>query len=220
MIRTIEQLIEKIGDELIWRRKELTDLKGLVNSFKGDSLRSRMLTRAAVALLYAHWEGFVKQSSALYLEYVAFQRLPYKKLTSNFVGLVLRSKYAELGASEKTSSGNTLANFFCTELDNNSNIPYKQGVDTKSNLSSKVLIDICDALGLDVSHFESRLKFIDSNLVNTRNHIAHGKDLYITTVDYLELHEAVLTLIETFRNEIENASVSRRFERCTMNSNQ
>lgn len=219
MIRTIEQLIEKIGEEHTWRRKELTDLKGLVSSFKDDSIRSRMLARAAVALLYAHWEGFVKQSSALYLEYVAFQRLPYKKLTSNFVGLVLRSKFTELGGSEKISSGNTLTNFFCTELDNNSNIPFKQGVDTKSNLSSKVLIDICDVLGLHISHFESRLKFIDSNLVNNRNHIAHGKERYITTEEYLELHDAVLILIETYKNEIENAAVTRRFERCIMNSN-
>jgi hypothetical protein len=216
MIHTTEQLIDKIGEELIWRRKELTDLKGLVNSFKNDSLRSRMLTRAAVALLYAHWEGFVKQSSALYLEYVASQRLPYKKLSSNFVGLVLKSKYDALGVSEKISGGNTLANFFCTELDSKSNVPYKQGVDTKSNLSSKALIDILDALGLDITHFESRLKFIDSNLVNTRNHIAHGKERYLTTEEYLDLHDAVLTLIETYKNEIENASVSRRFERSTL----
>lgn len=213
MIRTTEQLIDKIAEDLIWRRKELTDLKALVQEYQGDLLRSRVLIRAAVALLYAHWEGFVKKSSSNYLEYVASHRLPYKKLAANFVGLTLRSKFFELGASEKISGGNALAEFFCTALDRQSNVPYKNAVNTKSNLSSKVLIDILDALGLDATQFDTRLKFIDTNLVNPRNHIAHGEVLDMSVEDYLNLHDDVLALIETYRNEVENASVLRRFER-------
>ena len=140
MIRTTDQLIEKIAEDLIWRRKELTELKALVTTHKNDLLRSRVLIRAAVALLYAHWEGFVKKSSNYYLEYVASHRLPYKNLAANFVGLKLKSKFIELGTSEKISSGNALAEFFCTKLDQQSNLPYKNAVDTKSNLSSTVLL--------------------------------------------------------------------------------
>lgn len=213
MIRTTSQLIDKIAEDLIWRRKELTELKVLVQMFQGDLVRSRVLIRAAVALLYAHWEGFVKKSSSHYLEYVASHRLPYKKLAANFVGLTLKSKFSELGASEKISGGNALAEFFCTALDRQSNVPYKNAVDTKSNLSSKVLIDILNALGLDASQFETRLKFIDTNLVNPRNHIAHGEVLDMSVLEYLNLHDGVLDLIETYRNEVENASVLRRFER-------
>lgn len=216
MIRTTDQLIDKIAEDLIWRRKELTDLKALVQEFQGDFLRSRVLIRAAIALLYAHWEGFVKKSSSHYLEYVASHRLPYRKLAANFVGLSLKSKFIELGASEKISGGNALAEFFCTALDRQSNVPYKNAVDTKSNLSSKVLIDILDALGLDASQFATRLKFIDTNLVNPRNHIAHGEALDMSIEDYLTLHDDVLALIETYRNEVENASVLRRFERHTV----
>lgn len=216
MIRTTDQFIDKIAEDLIWRRKELTDLKALVQEFQGDFLRSRVLIRAAIALLYAHWEGFVKKSSSHYLEYVASHRLPYRKLAANFVGLSLKSKFIELGASEKISGGNALAEFFCTALDRQSNVPYKNAVDTKSNLSSKVLIDILDALGLDASQFATRLKFIDTNLVNPRNHIAHGEALDMSIEDYLTLHDDVLALIETYRNEVENASVLRRFERHTV----
>lgn len=134
---------------------------------------------------------------------------------TNFVGLTLRAKFFELGASEKISGGNALADFFCTALDRQSNVPYKKGVDTKSNLSSKVLIDILDALGLDASQFSTRLNFIDANLVNPRNHIAHGEVLDMSVEEYLTLHDDVMSLIETYRNEVENASVLRRFERCT-----
>lgn len=215
MIRTTEQLIDKIAADLIWRRRELTTLRELVQKFEDDPLRSTVLIRGAVALLYAHWEGFVKKSSSYYLEYVAAQRLPYTRLAVNFVALSLKAKFNELGASEKISAGNALADFFCTAMDSRSSIPYKKGVDTKSNLSSNVFVDILAALGLNVSQFETRLKYIDSNLVNPRNYVAHGEELggNISLDDYLVLHDDVLTLIETFRNEIENASVLGRFKR-------
>ncbi len=213
MIRTVDQLIEKVGADLIWRRKELTELNALVEAYQGDFIRSRVLIRCSIALLYAHWEGFIKKSSSYYLEYVSSNRLTYKKLSANFVGLTLRSKYCELGASEKLSAGNALAEFFCTALDRQSNVPYKNSIDTKSNLSSKVLIDILETLGLDASLFETSFKFIDTNLVNPRNHVAHGENQDISVDEYLVLHTKVMSLIETYRNEIENASVQRKFER-------
>lgn len=213
MIRTTDQLIDRIARELVWRRKELTDLRALVQEFRNEPLRLRVLIRSAVALLYAHWEGFVKASSSHYLEYVASTRLPYRKLAANFVGLTLRSKFIELSVSEKISSGNVLADFFCTALDRQASVPYKNVVDTRSNLSSTVLQDIIAALGLDVSKFATRFRFIDTNLVNPRNHIAHGEVMDLSVDEYMALHDEVITLIETYRNEIENASVLRRYER-------
>ena len=204
MIRTAEQLIDRIATELVWRRRELTDLRALVQELQGHPLRSRVLIRCAVALLYAHWEGFVKKSSSYYLEYVASHRLPYGKLAANFIGLTLRSKFLELGASDKISGGNNLADFFCTELNRQSSVPYKKVVDTKSNLSSKVLIDILDALGLNASQFSTRLNFIDTNLVNPRNHIAHGEALDISTEEYLVLHDDVIGLIDAYSGHREH----------------
>lgn len=212
MIRTTEQLIDRIGEELIWRRKELTELRALVQAYDGE-LRSRVLIRSAVALLYAHWEGFVKKSSSYYLEFVASNRLPFRRLAPNFVALTLRAKFIELGASEKISGGNALADFLCTSLDRQSSVPFKNVVDTKANLSSKVLVDILAALGLDAKQFATRLKFIDTNLVMPRNHIAHGEFLEISVADYLQLHDDVIELIERYRTEIENSCVLRKFDR-------
>lgn len=212
MIRTTDDLIDRVAEELVWRRRELTDMRALVQECTGQ-LRARVLIRAAVALLYAHWEGFVKASGSYYLEYVASNRVPYRRLAPNFVALTLRSKFDEMGASEKISSANALADFFCTCLEAQSRVPYKNVVNTKANLSSKVLQDIISALGLDPSQFATRLNFIDTNLVSPRNHIAHGEELSLTTDEYLILHDDVISLIETFRNEIENSCVLRRFER-------
>ena len=76
-----------------------------------------------------------------------------------------------------------------------------------------MLLDILRLLGLDESKFSTRLNFIDKNLVNPRNHIAHGEYFDVTLEEYLKLHDDVISLIELFRNEIENASVGRQFVR-------
>jgi hypothetical protein len=177
------------------------------------TLRERVVIRAAVALLYAHWEGFVKKSSTYYLEYVASHRLRYEELAPNFVALALRSRFSQLSASRKLSGANDLAAFFCTSLGSRSNVPYKNVVDTKSNLSSTVLLDILAALGLDDAQFLTRLKFIDGNLVDPRNHIAHGEGLVLPIPEYLKLHDDVMVLIETYRNLIENAALTKAFAR-------
>lgn len=212
MIRTTDELLEKVGTELIWRRKELSELKGLVQETRGQ-LRSRVIIRSAVALLYAHWEGFVKKSSSYYLEFVSSHRLPYGKLAPNFVALSIKSKFVELAASEKISGANGLADFFCNSLEKQSYVPYKGAVDTKSNLSSKVLQDLLSALGLPPTNFSTRMNYIDSNLVNPRNHIAHGEDFNLSIDEYMDLHESVMALLETYKNEVENAAVLKTYQR-------
>lgn len=211
MIRTESELVDKIAEDLVWRKRELTDLRALIQK-ENNEIRTKVLIRAAIALLYAHWEGFVKKISTYYLEYVASHRLPYRKLSSNFIGLTLRKKFVDLGANEKLSAANDIADFFCTKMDNRSNIPYQKGVDTKANLTSKVLLDIIEALGLDKSIFSTRLHFIDSKLVERRNHIAHGESLEINVEEYLDLHDEVIGLIEAYRNEIENSSNQKKYE--------
>lgn len=212
MIRTTDELISKVSEEILWRRKELTELKGVVQGADG-SIQSRVLIRAAVALLYAHWEGFVKKSSSYYLEYVSSHRLKYCELAPNFVALSLKAKFTELAVSKKVSGANQLADFFCSSLNKQSNVPFKGVVDTKSNLSSDVLDDILSALGLPRSNFATKMNFIDANLVNPRNYIAHGEHFDMKISEYFELHESVVGLIEIFRNEIENASVLKSFSR-------
>jgi hypothetical protein len=89
-IRTFEQLNTALSEELAWRKRELTGLKFLVEKPpRGGS--QTILLRAAIALLYAHWEGFIKAASNAYLEFVSFQRLKNSQLAKNFLALSVRS---------------------------------------------------------------------------------------------------------------------------------
>jgi MAE_28990/MAE_18760-like HEPN len=58
----------------------------------GDSERQKSLIRAGVALLYAHWEGFVKKVADLYYEFVGYQRCTLAELNDCFVSIALKQE--------------------------------------------------------------------------------------------------------------------------------
>jgi hypothetical protein len=58
-IRTAEQLSNKLSADLAWRKKELSEIKSLVESRNFSDQRHKALVRSGVCILYAHWEGFV-----------------------------------------------------------------------------------------------------------------------------------------------------------------
>ncbi|MGB9026835.1 MAG: MAE_28990/MAE_18760 family HEPN-like nuclease, partial [Rhodomicrobium sp.] len=67
-VRSREECLRAIQSDSAWRKKEIATLKGrIANSSDGDQA---MLLRSAVVMLYAHWEGFVKTASTLYLSYI------------------------------------------------------------------------------------------------------------------------------------------------------
>jgi hypothetical protein len=88
--------------------------------------------------------------------------------------------------------------------------PYKNAVRTEANLSSAVLVEILRTLGFDVAQYEPKYHLIDHKLLERRNHIAHGVALDVSVDDYIELQEEVLSLMNTFRNQVENSALTGR----------
>lgn len=70
-IRTVEILSDKISEDLAWRKKELTDLKYIIDTKSLSLVRKSLLGRCGIAILYAHWEGFIKKSSLRFLEFIS-----------------------------------------------------------------------------------------------------------------------------------------------------
>jgi hypothetical protein len=209
-MRTVEELVKAIGEDLNWRRKELTELRGLIQAHRGE-LKERVLIRAAVALLYAHWEGFVKRCGTYYLEFVSYQRVDCDKLAANFLALSARARAYEYVKRGDILTGIELAEFYMNCTGKQARVPYKKIIDTQSNLGSTVLKEIVAVLGLDATKFSTRFPFIDSSLVNARNHVAHGEALSVSYVEYETLHSDVMTLIHSFQNEVENSAVTKAY---------
>lgn len=210
-VHTVEELEFLIAEDIAWRKKELSDIKGLVQSNSTSSLRRKALIRSGIAMLYAHWEGFIKNSSQWYLEFVLSRRLTYKQLSPNFVAIAMKSKLVQATQSNKASVFIPVCDFFVNNLDDRCKFSTDNLIKTQSNLSSSVLKEIILLLGLDYSFYEMKEKFIDINLVNTRNVIAHGDYLIVDKDEYLERFTLVLEMLEYYRNSIENAALSGQY---------
>jgi hypothetical protein len=213
MIRSQEDLIDKIADERIWRIKEIQELKNSILSPTKSETRKKMLCRAGVALSYAHWEGFVKKTGSYFLEFVAMQRLPIAELKSNFITLILKGRLDEASKSKKYSAFNEITEFLLEGQDNRAKIPYKGIINTESNLSTKVLKEIIWCLGVEYTLFETKERFIDTKLVNKRNYIAHGEEMDIDEQETLEIIEEVLSLMEVFKNLVENSATQASYKK-------
>jgi len=212
MIRTKEDLIDRIAEERAWRIKEITELKNIVEAKSSSQMRKRVVCRCGVALLYAHWEGFVKKSGTFFLEYVACQRLSLKELRTNFVTITLRSRIDQATASKKYSAFEEITNYIINNRDTRARLPYKNIVDTESNLSTTALKEITWCLGIDYSLFATKEKLIDSRLVGRRNHVAHGEAIDVDEKDFSDLIVEVVSLMDTFRTLIENAALTEQYK--------
>jgi len=211
-VRTLEDLSNRLNDDLTWRKRELSKLKAMIETERSDMERSRVLLRSGLTLLYAHWEGFIKEAGSLYLEYVAMQRLNYDQLTSNFLALAFKKRLAEVNETHKATIYTTSLDFIRFQLSQRSQIPYKEGIRTGSNLSSEVLKEIICILGLEYDFYETKQKLIDTKLLAKRNQIAHGEYLDLDVEDYAALQKQIITMIDHFKAQIENNASQEKYK--------
>ncbi len=217
-IRTIDDLTDKLARELIWRKKELSDLKYYID-IPSDYSRRKVLGRCGVAILYAHWEGFVKLAGRYFLEYIAMQRLSNKQLHPNLLTLSMRKQVNFASHTLKASQFGVIANFFLTQMPSRASIPYKTAIDTESNLSSGVLREITWCLGLDYTPFETREKFMDSSLLGKRNFVAHGEAMDVDPGEYEEMRVGVISMMTNLKTQIENSAIQKSYMKPTISPN-
>lgn len=210
-IRTIGQLDIFLDSLSSWRKKELTQLRFAVSTSAGE--QQRVFIRAAVTMLYAHWEGFVKDAATGYIQFVALQKLKIGNLTDNFIALALRSQIREAGQSSKTTAHIKLVKLFTTGLSNQSIIRWRQSVRTESNLTGRVLREITDTLGLDFTEYALKIKPVVERLVHVRNNIAHGRGMLVDEAEYVDLHSETISLLDKFKTQISDAASNRGFHR-------
>lgn len=202
-IYTKDDLFDSIDNELSWRKKELKLFKDSIPT--EFSSKQTVLLRCAIPIIYAHWEGFVKHSCELYLEFVSNRNEVLRSLKPQFIAIALRN-YIQAQEINKVSERTKAVEFIINNLDLPTTIPIKNVIKTKSNLKFDIFKDICHLLCIPIYEFEKKKSMIDE-LVDARNTIAHGNHLKINYKMFCEFYDDTIILLDTLRTEIENAAV-------------
>ena len=210
-IRSVAQLLDHLDDDMAWRLKEMYELRSAVHRAKGKNVDAHI--RAGIAMLYAHWEGFVKGAANAYVGYLSHRADPMRDLKPCFVALGVRAKLSLTQESGKAAVAVSTVSFLIDELDKRIKLPASDAIGAQSNLSSTVFTNIVGWIGIDPTQYETRFTLIDKSLLEARNGIAHGAYLMIDASRFDALVTEILETLRWFKTDIENAAVQQLFLR-------
>lgn len=208
-IRTIEQFQDYIDSEMAWRIKEIAYLTSAIGSAK--SLSQRTIIRASIPLLYAHWEGFIKNSSSKYIEYISTLKLKYSDLEECLIVLGMRKYLKEINQTNKHDILSSSLTFILESQSLNANLKFDSAINTESNLKSHVFDNIAKSIGISISMFESKYNFIDESLLKRRNCIAHGEYLDVNVDEWRQISKETLLLMRNFKDAISNKASTKKY---------
>lgn len=211
-IRTLIQLQDALDSEMGWRVKEIGAFR--IASKSGNPER-KFFIRAGVALVYAHWEGFIKASSEQYLNFVHFRGLTYSELKSCFAVFGLKSKLQMLSISRQASPNIEAFDFIHSAMGKTAHMQMSSAINTESNLTSKVFTNIANSLDLDVEKYTTKFNLIDESLVKRRNQVAHGEHMVLGGKEFGELADEILQLMRDYKIDLLNAASMETYKRPT-----
>lgn len=220
--RTLALLYDSIEDDYKWRITELSNFRSAVLSEQNEKAK-KALIRAGVALLYAHWEGFVKNVADKYYQFVSYQSHKIEELSNCFVSILLRGEIELLSKSKKLVQHNRLIEMFFEEQAKDAHFPPKSPIQT-SNLKFDVFEDVCVMIGTTIEDFRSHYRSkgfdrdieltINEDLVSRRNSIAHGERIPINLDEYKLLYRIVVNgFLYVFKEQVMNAAQNKKYLR-------
>ncbi len=202
-IKTQEQLINLLAENSGRRKHELISLRQAIKSKKNHE--QEVFCRLAIVMAYAHWEGFVKDSSIAYVEYVESRKLVFEQLATHFQALAYKKKMFEVGSlPRKILPYIEVINLAGSIV----SLSPKTMIETNSNLNYENFENIYQSIGINSSfYWLSQKPFIDE-LVKNRCSIAHG-GLDIQNYQYAdEVLDKVIKFIDSYRTDLENLAVT------------
>lgn len=211
-IRTVGNLQDAIDADMGWRKHELTAIKANIQAARNFTKDTAL--RSGIALLYAHWEGAIKNIAYYYLTYVSGLKLPYSELKLNFYAIALRSDVDRFTVTSKASLQTKVVSDVFTKYSQTSQIPQEGIIRTNSNLSSQLFVEILHTIGLNINIYENYFNLIDEVLLGMRNKIAHGERLEALSLDesrYNEIHDKIFFLIDQFAIQVSNAAITKEY---------
>ena len=204
------ELLIRLQDDKIWRIKELSKLVRACN--EAGMIRKEALLRASVPLLYAHWEGYFVLAANSYLKFVSAKRFPIADLKDEFWAMAIKKRF-----NPNQIAPDRAFTKFLLEIRKDTGFLFKKGqadrINGQSNLNSDVLEFCCRCIGLTSCAYSNYMDFIDKDLINKRNHIAHGASLRFDADSVSAYRDKVVDLFRIVQTEIENAVTGETYRR-------
>jgi len=193
--------MHRVTEEILaaneWRDSEFAKLR--TNQHGVDE---RLWCRLCIPMIYAHWEGFVVTSLRILIEHLNKMDLATSAVQTRLVVIGLGDTFRTLSGKQSFDQRSAFIEKFRALL--NSSLRIAKKIDTKSNLKSDVLLEICGMYGFKFDRFADVTGDID-RLVNIRNSIAHGENSFVLSQENVETYaSAVVTAMDIFREEIDD----------------
>lgn len=210
-MKTIELLEEALENDLSWRKKEMLQLRLLIEK---DQTDEPILLRAGAALLCAHFEGFLKYASNCYIGYVVEQGNLLCELKECFSALALEASFSRCAPSEKVSVRECLIKTYEEKCDKPFFVDYKKGIiSTHSNPSSEEIKEILATIGIETELFETKANYIDQGMLEKRHKVVHGERFPVDREDFFSIFDIVIKIIEDYKEVLVSAAEGKQFLR-------
>lgn len=209
-----EQFEKKLFNDLNWRKVEFTELSFMLED-KVSEFRKKIILKACIALLYAHWEGHIKYCAMQYLDYINTQKISCKNLNDNFKQIYTGVCFNNSNHNfQKIKTQKLLFDFFSSN-DDIFKVKTERTVETKANLKYETIQNILMQLDFPIDLFENEKAFIDDQLVAGRNAICHG-DLNSSykhdfQVIYNTIKEKLLNMIQLFHDTTLDYACNKKY---------
>ncbi len=172
---------------------------------KADPIARPALLRAFIALMYAHWEGHVRLCAMKYFQHIALRKMVYTKLETQ---IYLNSFLVRLDAFFRSRGSVEDKCKFVEDVLKSREQRFSHInqtlIDTRSNLNTDVLRDLCRICGIPFADFEKDGTLIDVLMLKRRNEIAHGEEVYLKEEEIDDLATRAVNIMRLFRNLLEN----------------
>ena len=208
---TVENLSDELDRDLVWRVRELSALKLAIRN--ADANGTEPLLRALIAMMYAHWEGYVKFCATKYFQYITMRRFKFSELEPQIYINSFLSRIDSLFRSKESMSQKcVLVSDILASNEKRFSQLNPSLIDTKSNLNSDVLRDICVVCAISYDGFKDETNFLDVILLKRRNAVAHGQAVDISIQEIDDLVARTMGLMRQFRSLLENKVYQASFK--------
>lgn len=202
----------QITEDRTWRIKEISDLKNAV--LNADERLKKVLLRAIVTICYAHWEGYVKYAAKKYMDHIALRKYKYSDLDQQFYLNYFIPRLSVLSNNDlNIASRCELIKDILLSKENRFSHVNIDLINTRSNLSYAVFLDICLICNVPIDYFECRSTFIDTILLKRRNSIAHGEDTYISAEELDIITTETISLMRAFGDALDNQATLKKYKK-------